>query len=90
MDMSGIAPGVDLKTLPAPQDVFRSTRDLIKSTGIDLSKGAGEDPEGPAAFLHKMNGLIDKYDKPEIWGHAAEVMDKDPGQLARMNLGITN
>jgi len=86
--MQAIAPGVDLKSLPSPQDVFRNTRNLIKSTGIDLSKDY--DPEGPAGFLHKMNRLIDKYDKPEVWGHAAEVVDKDPGQLARMNLGIIN
>ena len=88
IDMQSIAPGVDLKSLPSPQEVFRNTRNLIQSTGIDLSKA--DDPEGPAGFLNKMNGLIDKYDKPEVWGHAAEVMDKDPGQLARMNLGIIN
>jgi len=90
INIESIAPGVDLKSLPAPQEIFRNTRNMIKTTGIDLSKGAGEDPDSPQHFLYKMNGLIDKYDKPEVWDHAAYVMDKDPGQLARMNLGITN
>ena len=44
----------------------------------------------PQKLLKQMRGLLDKYDKPEVWNHAAIVMDKDPGQLARMNLGITN
>jgi hypothetical protein len=44
----------------------------------------------PQDLLKKMRVLLDKYDKPEVWDHAAQVMDKDPGQLARMNLGILN
>jgi hypothetical protein len=34
--------------------------------------------------------MLDKYDKPEVWAHAARVMNKDPGELARMNLNINN
>lgn len=52
---------------------------------LDLSKI----PE-PQQLFKQMRSLLDKYDKPEVWGHAAQVMDKDPGQLARMNLGIIN
>ena len=52
---------------------------------LDLSKI----PE-PQKLLKQVRGLLDKYDKPEVWNHAAIVMDKDPGQLARMNLGISN
>ena len=46
-----------------------------------------EIPE-PQKLLKQMRTLLDKYDRPEVWNHAAQVMDKDPGQLARMNLGI--
>jgi hypothetical protein len=44
----------------------------------------------PQEVFKQLRKLIDKYDTPEVWGHAAQVMDKDPGQLARMNLGIVN
>ena len=52
---------------------------------LDLTKI----PE-PQKLLKQVRALLDRYDKPEIWNHAAQVMDKDPGQLARINLGITN
>ena len=45
------------------------------------------DPQELFKFARKM---LDKYDKPEVWAHAAEVMNKDPGELARMNLNINN
>jgi hypothetical protein len=44
----------------------------------------------PQELLKKVRELMNKYDKPEVWDHAAQVMDKDPGQLARMNLSIAN
>lgn len=43
----------------------------------------------PHELMRKARELLDKYDKPEVWNHAAQVIDKDPGELARMNLGIT-
>jgi hypothetical protein len=52
---------------------------------LDLTKI----PE-PQKLMRQMRALMDKYDKPEVWDHMAQVMDKDPGQLARMNLGISN
>lgn len=44
----------------------------------------------PATAIKRVRELLDKYDKAEIWDHAAKVMDKDPGQLAREALGIRN
>ncbi len=44
----------------------------------------------PPELFKKARELMEKYDKPELWVHAANVMDKDPGQLARINLGIHN
>jgi len=44
----------------------------------------------PSLLLGKMRELMGKYDKPEVWGGIIHRMDKDPGQLARMNLGIQN
>jgi hypothetical protein len=48
------------------------------------------DLQDPAALMKRMRGLLDKYDKPEIWNHAAQMMDKDPGTLARIQLGLHN
>ena len=53
----------------------------------DLDLKAIPDPQ---KLFSKMRELLDKYDKPEVWNHATQVMDKDPGQLARINLGIAN
>lgn len=44
----------------------------------------------PPELFQKARELMAKYDQPDLWIHAARVMDKDPGQLARMNLGIQN
>lgn len=52
---------------------------------VDISKL----PE-PHKLFEKARDLINKYDKPDTWLHAAQMMDKDPGQLARMHLGINN
>lgn len=49
-----------------------------------------ENIQDPAQLLKRMRGLLEKYDKPEVWGSAAQMMDKDPGTLARMHLGILN
>ena len=48
------------------------------------------DLQDPAALMKRMRGLLDKYDKPEIWNHAAHMMDKEPGTLARIQLGLHN
>ncbi|NCY21264.1 hypothetical protein EBX31_04810 [bacterium] len=42
----------------------------------------------PHELFRKARELLDRYDRPEFWDHAAQVMDKDPAQLARMNLGV--
>ena len=52
---------------------------------LDLS----EIPD-PQVVLKQVRALLDKYDRPEIWNHTIQMMDKDPGQLARLNLGIDN
>lgn len=42
----------------------------------------------PHELFRKARELLDRYDRPEFWDHAAQVMDKDPAQLARMHLGV--
>jgi hypothetical protein len=44
----------------------------------------------PQKLLKEMRVLLDRYDQPELWAEVTQRMDKDPGQLARMNLGIHN
>lgn len=44
----------------------------------------------PPELFKRARDLLAKYDQPDLWVHAARVMDKDPGQLARLNLGIDN
>jgi hypothetical protein len=40
----------------------------------------------PGEMFKKLRGLLDKYDKPEVWQHAMDVHTKTPTELARMNL----
>jgi hypothetical protein len=49
-----------------------------------------QEPLDPQKLMSQVQKLLDKYGSPEVWQHATQVMDKDPGQLARMNLGIVN
>lgn len=58
---------------------------FVDVPNIDLS----QIPE-PQKLLKQVRSLLDKYDKPEVWNHTIQMMDKDPGQLARLNLGIEN
>ncbi len=48
---------------------------------------AGTDMESlpnPHELFKQVRGLLDRYDKPEVWNDSAQMMDKDPGELARM------
>ena len=47
-----------------------------------------ENMPDPSTIIKALRGLVDKYDNPEMWNHAKFVHDKDPGQLARLHLGI--
>lgn len=57
---------------------------LLKSKDMKMPANMPAPPE----IFKALRGLIDKYDKPELWDHAKRVHDKDPGQLARMQLGL--
>ena len=44
----------------------------------------------PAALFKRARTLLDQYDTPDMWNHSAQMTDKDPGELARLHLGIKN
>ncbi len=48
------------------------------------------DAPDPQRLFSMARELLKRYEDPELWGHALSVHDKDPGQLARMALGIQN
>ena len=65
----------------------------------DLTKGLLQLQQGmpdigtlpdPGALIIKMRDLLAKYDKPEMINGIIQRSNKDPGQLARMHLGIDN
>ena len=62
---------------------------ILVYTNMSVDEGFESLPD-PAALMKHMRVLLDKYDKPDVWNHAAQVMDKDPGELARRQLGILN
>ena len=70
------------------QEYFTDGSDAVVKSPIgdvDLS----QIPD-PATAIQRVRALLDKYDNAGVWDHAAKVMDKDPGQLAREALGIRN
>jgi len=87
MDMSAVSEaakkagslGFPLTVSPAPPAAPK----LAEAPAMSL-----EGMPTPPELFKKARELMAKYDQPDLWIHAARVMDKDPGQLARMNLGI--
>ena len=50
---------------------------------------AFEEPINPEKLLEKVKGLLEKIDNPELINHVLSIVDKDPGQLARMQIAST-
>lgn len=44
----------------------------------------------PAKMIGRVRQMLEQVDRPELWEHAVSLSDKDPAQLARMQLGIQN
>ena len=76
---------IDASKLPDPKELAGRLRTMLGSVGGAQVEGADLSP-----ILQKMTGLLDKYDNPENLGHVMNVKDKDPGELARMYLNISN
>jgi hypothetical protein len=64
--------------------------EFIDMPGLPQGLPSLESLPDPTVLLKQMRGLMAKYDKPEVWDGIIQRSDKDPGQLARMNLGINN
>ena len=62
----------------------------MKDVGAASTTNIGIEDIDPKEMIKKMRDLMDKYDTPDLWGGIIERSDKDPGQLARMHLGISN
>jgi len=62
---------------------------LIISHRAEGFEGAKESID-PQQLLSRVKRLLDKIDNPELIGHMLNVVDKDPGQLARMQLNLTS
>jgi len=51
---------------------------------------ADKESMDPQQMLSRVKRLLDKIDNPELIGHMLNMVDKDPGQLARMQLNLTS
>jgi hypothetical protein len=74
----------------ASSEGFVVTPGTVLPGGFEVPNVNPGDLPAPQELFKKLRVLIDKYDRPDVWNHATQVMDKDPGQLARANLGIAN
>jgi hypothetical protein len=50
---------------------------------------AFEEKIDPEKLLEKVKGILEKIDNPELINHVLSIVDKDPGQLARMQIAST-
>jgi hypothetical protein len=48
-----------------------------------------EEQIDPEKLLAKVKGILEKIDNPELINHVLSIVDKDPGQLARMQIAST-
>lgn len=69
----------------ASEYALRLTPSAASQLREDFISGPGSQPTPPEIFK-KLRGLIDRWDRPEVWEHTLFVHDKDPGQLARLHL----
>jgi hypothetical protein len=40
----------------------------------------------PHKMIQGLRALLDRFDKPDVLNHAIQIYNKDPGELARMEL----
>jgi hypothetical protein len=67
-----------------------TSRESFEDLAKDLTEEKEKATQDPRELLKRARDILQKYDTPESWSHASSVMFKDPGELARMNLGIQN
>ena len=48
-----------------------------------------EEKIDPEKLMAKVKGILEKIDNPELINHVLSIVDKDPGQLARMQIAST-
>ena len=77
IDMGAGMPAIDMSAMS------EAAKAITDAQSVSL-----EGMPTPPELFKKARELLAKYDQPDLWIHAARVMDKDPGQLARMNLGL--
>ena len=58
---------------------------IVRMTGLEAFQDSKK-PIDPQKMLERVQGILDKIDNPALVNHFLNVMDKDPGQLARMQL----
>ena len=49
-------------------------------------EGFSDGPPLPHEIFKHLRGLLDKYDRPEVWNHAIQMANKSPTDLAREQL----
>jgi hypothetical protein len=67
--------------IPNPTDILNKVKGYISMID-DQAAGDSSLPD----VMQKVKKWLSAVDKPELWTHATNVMDKDPGELARMEL----
>lgn len=64
--------------------VWKSSRQEMFEDTPQQKKNSQEEMPDPAQMMTRVQGLLDKISSPELLAHITTVMNKDPGELARL------
>ena len=67
--------------------IFYSTFKKTEEAFVTTSPSISPDVD-PRAMFDALRGLVDKFDRPELWDNTKRLAGKTHGEMARINLGI--
>ncbi len=62
----------------------------VRESFVDAATTVPTDAPDPRRLFAMARELLNRYENSDILDHAVSVHNKDPGELARMALGIKN
>jgi hypothetical protein len=64
-------------------------KEPFEDAGSQQKREGQEEMPDPAKMMARVQGLLDKVSSPELLAHITTVMNKDPGELARLYVANT-
>jgi hypothetical protein len=62
----------------------------VRAEGFADQALSPADIPDPRVIFKQLRTMLDKFENAELMDHVMDIRDMDPGQLARLNLGVQN